>query len=292
MPLVERKCHACGRTFQIDRWRLKDNRRGKFCSRECSGCPEVKMNKDFFVTPSSDMAWVLGLLYSDGFLYNNRFWIKVIDKQILETVRLLMDASFKICSHEKTSAGNDVFYVSFPANKLTVTPEYWGVTERKTLCTTYPSQLQDTFAPDFIRGLFDGDGHVSLRKTKASKNSYQRNWSLLGTHDLLNGVAERLPIECSITPYRAIANLRIYALEDLQKIYQFFYYADDVPCLQRKKNAFNHVVTSGVNDIVEVNGFNRMWRVQQQVSSYRRAKAFPGARGGRKRKDNSDAESA
>jgi len=36
MPLIDRICEHCDKTFKIQRWRLKNKKRGKFCSINCN----------------------------------------------------------------------------------------------------------------------------------------------------------------------------------------------------------------------------------------------------------------
>jgi len=275
VPRITRICQACGKNFQIERWRLKDPQRGKYCSRECAGRPICEINEDFFGRPSLEMAWVLGLLYSDGCFYRGHFSIKSIDKQLLETVRELMESAYSIRSTEETSAGNAMYVLRFRASRLTVTPETWGVIRRKSLRLSYPEKLPNEFAPDFIRGLSDGDGCVYIAKDNRRKSSYAREWKLLGTQSLLEGVNERLPISGSLTPYSKIAKLRVYSVGDLRAVYKFLYYDDGVPCLQRKRDSFWAVVSIGVNDRVQVDGFEREWHGLQDVSAYERKRHFP-----------------
>jgi DNA-directed RNA polymerase subunit RPC12/RpoP len=36
MPMIIKICKNCNKSFEIDRWRLKDRKRGKFCSVSCT----------------------------------------------------------------------------------------------------------------------------------------------------------------------------------------------------------------------------------------------------------------
>lgn len=275
VPPITRICQNCGKSFQIERWRLKEPNRGKFCSRECAGCPMGTVNSDFFTEPSPEMAWVLGLLYSDGCFYRGRFSIKSIDKQMLETVRDLMGSSFSIYGGEKTNADNEIWRFEVSASRLSVTPEAWGVVPRKSLRLTYPDSLPDEFAPDFIRGLSDGDGCIRYREDNRRKSSYNREWHLLGTRLLLTEVNKRLPVSASISPYKKIAKLRVYSLGDLIAIRDFLYYDDDLPCLHRKRDTFTKSTSVGVDEKIQVDGFEREWYGLQDVSAYERERHFP-----------------
>jgi len=272
MARVKRICQNCGGSFYIDHWRLKDMNRGKFCSRECSGRSLKEVNKDFFKEPSANMAWVMGLMFSDGCYYRNQFSIKSIDRQLLETVKSVMESTYTIRQTEKTSAGSLVYVLDVCGSKLEVTPEYWGMHSHKTFTIKYPENLPDKYAPDFIRGLFDGDGHVRVAIDKRRKNSYSREWHLLGTKSLLIEVQSKLPAPCSFTDYKKIAKIRCYSIRYLTTLYEYLYYKKEIPCLTRKRLKFEDAIK--MSEDVEVSSFERVNSVLQSVNKYTRKRYY------------------
>jgi hypothetical protein len=272
MTKIKRICQNCGASFDIDRWRLKNPNRGKFCSRECRGCSLKEVNKDFFKAPSANMAWVLGLMFSDGCYYRNQFSIKSIDRQLLETVKDVMESTYTIRQTEKTSAGNLVYVLDVCGSKLEVTPEYWGMHRQKTLTIKYPEHLPDEYAPDFIRGLFDGDGHVRAVIDKRRKNSDRREWYLLGTKDLLREVQSKLPVHCNLADYKKIAKIRCYSIGALTALYEYLYYKKEIPCLTRKRLKFEDAIK--MSGDVAVNSFERVNRGLQSVNKYTRKRYY------------------
>jgi hypothetical protein len=74
------------------------------------------MKSDFFKTDSSEKYYILGLLYSDGYLTenNNKEYVglKLIDKQILDDISLLTECNVPYkCGI--TSANNKLYRIEF-----------------------------------------------------------------------------------------------------------------------------------------------------------------------------------
>lgn len=89
---IPKTCETCGSVFFIT---PSDNKRGrgKFCSQLCHRPHATKCNEGFFGKPSPEMAWVLGVVFTDGCLskarnsHRSRLSIKSIDYQLLDTMR-------------------------------------------------------------------------------------------------------------------------------------------------------------------------------------------------------------
>ncbi len=291
---IAKTCLNCKQVFIIPEWEARRRER-KYCSNKCRADFQTTLvNQEFFAMPSSSMAYVLGLTIADGYLGKRRsgrqfLSIKSIDKDLLETVSGLMQSQYGVYYCGDTDAGNPIWRIDVANEKLVSDLKCWGVHARKTFTVTYPDMLPDCFAPDFIRGLFDGDGHVSSGKVKGTKDSYYRRFSILGTTSLLQRIASFLPAEVSVKPYRKIANLHVHNRHDMQRIYDFLYYAADVPCLLRKRVAFETLLEVGRGK-VDVDGFSRFNSIQQDVSTYKRERVFYGKRSADRRRKKKEAE--
>lgn len=244
---VARNCESCGQEFVIPQWRLNQNpKRGKFCSRKCQGNDYCVVNENFFSEQNPQMAYVLGLIVTDGYLTHKSdgrevLCLKLIDRDLLEDVRDMMDSTYGIYLCGKTDAGNDIFRIEFDRRQLIDDVKKYGIAKQKTLITVFPDLLEEKYYPDFIRGILDGDGCVWYREDKRRRNSWITEVYFLGTFDLLNRVAEIFDTDRKPVAYKRIAKLRFHARCDLQSIYDYIYYADNVPCLKRKKTKFEEI---------------------------------------------------
>lgn len=124
---------------------------------------------DFFKTWSSDMSYILGFWFADGYIGKDkncyRWSISQTedDKYILENISSLLGYTGKIYTVKNKKTGKYVcrnlcclniasraFYEDMIKN---------GGCERKSLIVNFPNIPED-FLSSFIRGFFDGDGHI------------------------------------------------------------------------------------------------------------------------------------
>ena len=235
---VSKTCLTCGNVFYIPKWRLNQNpNRGSYCSRECQGNPRIEINKDYFKIQSSDMAYVLGLLSADGCITNNQMSLKLIDRDILEKIKVSMCSDLSICKAGKNQGGLDNYQIRVSLSNFTISPVEYGLTERKTFTNQFSKKLKSRFYSDFIRGYFDGDGCISYSKDKR-KNSYSSEIVIVGTEDVLSKIIEYSQVIGKIMPYGKVFKLRIYGVEKLKAFFDYIYSSNSRLFLDRKKQKF------------------------------------------------------
>lgn len=270
----EVSCLSCGTLFVVPLCKYQSGG-GKYCSVQCNADRKIsKINENFFSIPSSEMAYVLGLFMSDGYLTkkqsgNLKLCIKVNDRDLLETISRLMEYEGKIYNAGLTQAGNESYKIEISNQKIIEDAQRWGIVERKTLSVKFPKELPREYWNDFIRGLFDGDGCIHLSKDKRRKSSYNKQCSFLGTEDLLNAIPEHLGLENKVFLYKKIAKLVYYKASDLKKIFDAIYYSDNVPCLARKRDKFAETIMAGQNEPVDISSFVRNGKIVEGFSRIR-----------------------
>ncbi|MBU3918459.1 hypothetical protein KKC63_00915 [Patescibacteria group bacterium] len=136
-------------------------------------------NKDFFKKWTEEMAYVLGLMISDGYVFINPrgskyFGITSTDRELVEKVRDILDSNHKIGVKESKNSKWKTRYVLQIGSKDTVEDlAGFGVIERKSLIIKFPSNIPSQFLRHFIRGYFDGDGGVYLgRHWRKDRNKF------------------------------------------------------------------------------------------------------------------------
>ena len=125
----------------------------------------IEINEDFFSEWSPKMAYVLGLLLTDGCLsrpkgYSYRISLCLNDKDLLHKVTKAMGSAHPVAlsRHQK-----GLYSFIFGREKLAKDLIKLGMKPRKSLDLKFP-KVPKQYLRDFIRGVFDGDGSVYYAK--------------------------------------------------------------------------------------------------------------------------------
>lgn len=122
---------------------------------------KYSINEDFFKVWSHDMAYILGLWWADGNIFNNVFSICLHKKDMY----LLEEISGKMGYSGKLYRGNkkNIYRLDISSKEIVKDIKLLGGTERKSLTIGFPD-VPIEYLHDFIRGVWDGDGCVSNTK--------------------------------------------------------------------------------------------------------------------------------
>lgn len=122
------------------------------------------INENFFSQWSPAMAYVLGLIITDGCISKTgTVLLSINDKELLEKVKKVMGSTHNITpsKHQK-----GLYCFHFAREKLVEDLYNFGIFPRKSLTVKFPDVPQN-FLTDFIRGIFDGDGSVFYDKRRS-----------------------------------------------------------------------------------------------------------------------------
>ncbi len=141
-----------------------------------------KFKTDFFEKWSPEMAYVLGFLYADGDIEDVRkssrtqyTTITSVDKEILESIKKAMGSEHNLNYRvpRMVTHGNGKIYESSGIYRLRIGSKKMfddllklGLTPRKSLTIKFPTDIPDDCFVHFVRGYFDGDGCVTIKKGK------------------------------------------------------------------------------------------------------------------------------
>lgn len=147
-----------------------------------------KFNKDTFNTWSRDMAYLLGFLMADGYVFTNGrgssyFCFCSTDKDIVEKIRNILNSNHKIGIRARSSGKNsnqkDFYVLQIGSKDVVKKLKKFGIIQNKSLVINFPKVPREFFG-DFVRGYFDGDGGVSFTKTwRGDRNKWE--WILTTT---------------------------------------------------------------------------------------------------------------
>lgn len=147
------------------------------------------INDNFFTKWSPEMAYVLGLIITDGCVSKaGTVSLCINDLELIEKVKKVMGSEHKITpsKHQK-----GLYYFHFAREKLVSDLKRLCVVPRKSLTVKFPIVPQE-YMPDFIRGVFDGDGSVFFDKRRP--NFPLRSQFVSGSKDFIQGLESSLAL--------------------------------------------------------------------------------------------------
>lgn len=214
-------------------------------------------NHDFFKSWSAQMAYVLGLIFSDGTVEDVRkssrtcyLGITSKDKQLILDIQKVMSSEHNLY-HRKEHQ------YKFPDQRTGISKENWtlrigskklfddlvklGLKPRKSLSLKFP-EISNEYLNFFVRGYFDGDGSISTYITKGRKAYRLRITFTCGSKQFLESLSKRLNTVLRIGDkniYFQHAYKLMYNKYDSLKILDFMYKdLDKAPFLDRKYDKY------------------------------------------------------
>ena len=203
----------------------------------------------FFNSWSPEMAYVLGYFAADGCMYQNKRGSRYIsftsiDRQLIETVRTLLRVDNAIEEYTRHRSNDKKRYVlqvgSYRAYEKLLK---LGLTPNKS------RQLQAPRMPDwafgaFLRGYFDGDGNIYFYYSPRGKSRLRLTVRFTcGSRDFLVAI-RRLLVRTTVISKGSLYSQGptvfrlVYGLRDARHLYSLLYPVTAVPCLLRKRLAF------------------------------------------------------
>jgi hypothetical protein len=174
---------------------------------------KYKLNENYFDRiDTEDKAYFLGLLYADGCNNGGGFYITLQDRDIdiLKSFKshIGFGGDIKFIKNKKENQRN--YYMlnissKYISNKLTDI----GCNKNKTINAIFPN-IPKKQMNHFIRGVFDGDGSISIDKRN------QLAFSIVGNTKIIESIGKILNSECGINinirkPKRYKCDISIYS---------------------------------------------------------------------------------
>lgn len=207
-----------------------------------SNINKYNINHEYFQKQSEDMAYWLGILGSDGCVSKkeNQIYIELQrqDRELLEKLNNTIKNERPIKDYQD-SKGYESSKLYFYSKQIKQDLALYNIIPNKTYDKnyTFPFLLEKKYYPDYIRGLFDGDGSIKITNCSIS---WQIDSSSLEIVKIIQLFFQEKNIVLNITklPKKNINIFRIYGYgkEKIQKIYNILYSTNSNLFLKRKKN--------------------------------------------------------
>lgn len=208
----------------------------------------------FDIIDSKEKAWVLGWVFSDGSHNTSRGTLKLSlssrDVIVLRRIKHIMDVGNPINTYTSVSSRGKVSTVAELAitNKSHMSQSLinLGVVSNKTHILSYPKHLPDYLNSHFIRGVFEGDGHVGVYR-----EGKQVSLSITGYLPFLLEISDIVKkdtgVKFQIYEYkknRAVdtASLVLSSVRDIKTLGLYMYHASSGLSLPRKRKLIYSIV--------------------------------------------------
>jgi hypothetical protein len=197
-------------------------------------------NESFFETWSDDLAWLIGLIWTDGNLSENTVEICSKDKDLIQTVADLISQEGGVRPKNKGAA----WRVVFTSKKVNKFLKEVGLTEAKSFTVAWPLGLPEAFEGDFVRGVIDGDGSVLIRKARPGQKAPDLTVSIVGASkgfiDSLAAWLDKQGIRNNVrVSHHNVFVINVAHQDSLRKLYGLIYPKNEnTTALQRKYQPF------------------------------------------------------
>lgn len=206
----------------------------------------ISIDHSYFNKESPNMAYILGLLASDGTIRKKSNSIKLTlaeqDSEILEKIKKELKYAGTI-KHYEDSKGYKNATLVFTSKEIKNKLAEYNIVPSKTFTFTFPTNLNKIYWKDFIRGYFDGDGSIS----SAGKSAI-RAQICSAQKETLEVILNYLEEEFNIPKPNIQMQMRVkplyyfqYSSVPTRKFFESIYYPNCL-CLKRKYNKFIELV--------------------------------------------------
>ncbi len=214
--------------------------------------PKPKTREVIQWTPK--LAYVVGLIATDGCLYNNGRHINFTNKdlELIETFKLCLGINNKISTKfSGFKKSSPCYYVQFGDVSFYQFLIEIGLTPAKSK-TMGAIKIPDIYLPDLLRGLHDGDGSFHSYHDPRWPTSFLYYLSFVSASKshvawIQSTIQRILGVKGhSLYPPkpRQVYQLK-YAKQEAIKIINYMYYNRNVPCLERKRKKIYNALKLG-----------------------------------------------
>lgn len=213
-----------------------------------------KINESFFnIIDTQEKAYILGLLLSDGCLKSKRGYItltlKESDSYLLQQVNECMNNERPIITSKENGFGKTQYMSTIYISSVRIYDDLISknIFPRKSTREKFYYDMDKSLYRHYIRGIFDGDGWVSV-----SKNNLCEFGIAMG-EDALVGIKyvfeNFINVKSyKVSPFKSIFRYRIASYKELMKIYKFLY-SDATIYLKRKHDVLFNYCRSKSNTV-------------------------------------------
>lgn len=204
--------------------------------------PQYTVNERFFDEWSSDMAYVLGFILTDGCVSGNTLTIAQKEIEPLNAIATMLETD------SKPYKNGNIYVLGIYRKSIVEALEKHGISEKKSLTVELP-EVPDAYLADFIRGVIDGDGWVHSKGYVVTITS--------GSLQFAEQLTARLktagfPFKWNHDGYAY--RIKLSGKDEVKRLGAWIYADPNAFSIERKKQRM--LQTNGSINVVDVLGFN------------------------------------
>lgn len=205
-----------------------------------------KFNEDYFETiDTEDKAYFLGFIVADGSVNSKSNVIQITQKEpdiLYEFKRYIKYEGDLIKSKTR-----DVFDIKISSSKMKSDLLKLGISPNKTMSVNYPL-IPENLQNHFMRGVFDGDGCISIHHDKRDNSDRGQVNICSGSFDFIEKYVDNMVKYCGVKKNNIRQPKGTYyvidwgGLSDVESVYEFLYKESNI-FLKRKKETYDKVMS-------------------------------------------------
>lgn len=219
------------------------------------------LDDDFFnIIDTEEKAYILGLLYADGFIgdeHFNNIVLGLVDRELVYTVsdKIKFTGAIRIGNKGGFKNSSNSYILNFSSKKMAEDLRKIGLYPNKSLTLAELPQIDGKLFRHFVRGYFDGDGSICSSKNSSYYRSngtikkYEYStymFNILGTKLFLERLVKNMPInhyKIKDTKTKEIKQLRVSAKCEFNILFYYLYDNSSI-FLKRKKDKWLQIMSA------------------------------------------------
>jgi hypothetical protein len=207
---------------------------------------KYNFNESYFENiDTEDKAYFLGFIVADGSVNSISNVIQITQKEpdiLYEFKRYIKYEGDLIKSKTR-----DVFDIKISSSKMKSDLLKLGISPNKTMSVNYPL-IPENLQNHFMRGVFDGDGCISIHHDKRDNSDRGQVNICSGSFDFIEKYVDNMVKYCGVKKNNIRQPKGTYyvidwgGLSDVESVYEFLYKESNI-FLKRKKETYDKVMS-------------------------------------------------
>ena len=195
-------------------------------------------NINFFREWSEDLAWLVGIVLSDGHVSNPKLSskyirIKMCDSDVIYKIRDMIDFQGNIGVFIPTKGHKTSYSITVSGKEVWNFFVNLGMNSDKSHTAIFPQNVPKEYIHHLIRGIFDGDGSITIIKEKYI------SCRICGTEKVVNSIRNFLDIHSTIHSNSTVNFIVQYTGDRAVKFMEYIYKgASESNRMDRKYNIY------------------------------------------------------
>lgn len=207
-------------------------------------------NIDFFRRDSPAFYYVLGLLASDGCVRGNAVTFTSTDKDVIDWIVKEIEYSNKVSVYLPKNGTKEAYNINLASPELVSILSQYGIVNNKSLTMNFPKNINQKYLPHYIRGVFDGDGSISLSTRKDNGAKTHALSIVSGSERFIAGLCKAVESSIGLKKFPQFhRDCYYFRISSRKEILLFcnWIYKDGMYGMERKVSKFNVIREGGAS---------------------------------------------